>query len=74
MHEAEGCVISLLMSGRLAEAFSGEEKRKEIQCIDQLITQLGFIGNNTWAEWSIDRRCAVIVSWDKYLQAFADSF
>lgn len=47
MHEAEGCVISLLMSGRLAEAFSGEEKRKKIQRIDQLIAQLGFIGNNT---------------------------
>lgn len=29
MHEAEGCVISLLMSGRLAEAFSGEEKKKK---------------------------------------------
>lgn len=69
--QAEGCVISLLMSGRLAEPFSGEEEKKT-QRIDQLIAQPGFIGNNTWAEWSIDRWCAVIVSRDKYLQALAD--
>ena len=64
----EGRIISLLMSGGSAKPSSGG-KRSGV--IDQPIALPAFIGN-TWAEWSIDRCCAVIVGWDKYLQALVD--
>lgn len=56
------------MSGGSAKPSSGG-KRSGV--IDQPIALPAFIGN-TWAEWSIDRRRAVIVGRDKYLQALTD--
>lgn len=56
------------MSGGSANPSSGENRSGRI---DPPIVLPAFIVN-TWAEWSIDRHCAVIVGWDKYLQDLED--